>query len=158
MTAIVVWVLAAALLAASAPASSAQSFSSHRPYLGRVEEGSSITVVATFFDSATPPVPQAPDQVDCWLWRKGVDTATTPPTFACETVTAPGTAVVELHLSPLATRIVHPDSTSTERHVISVRAIKGAAYILLHGEFDIINDPGITVNPDTGVPEPVLPE
>lgn len=155
MTTTAAWALAATL-AMVAP-SVAQSFSSHRPYLGRVHEGASLTVTAQFFDSATPPVPQAPDQVDCWVWQKGVDPDVVPPLYACDTVLDPGVSAVQIQLSPLATRIAHPDSTSTERHQITVRGRKGTAYIPLHGEFDVISDPGLVVDPTTGVPGPVLP-
>ncbi len=130
---------------------------SHRPYLGRVQEGMSLRVTASIFDSSPTPVPVLPDVVDCWVWSKGVDPSVTPPLYTCPTVIAPGIADVPLDLSPLATQIVDPDMTSTERHYIKVLAQAAGKYIPLEGEFDVISDPGIVVDPTSGVPGPVLP-
>lgn len=132
-------------------------FTAHRTYLGKVPEGMSITVTASFFDSSPTPVPIDPDIVDCWVWNKGVDPTVTPPLFTCTTVTAPGVSDVPLDLSPLVTQIVDTDMTTTERHYIKVIGQAAGKFIPLEGEFDVISDPGLVVDLTSGIPGPVLP-
>jgi len=131
--------------------------SSHRQYLGRVPEGASTVVVASFFDSAPTPIPAIPDAVDCWVWRAGVDPAQVSPLFVCDTIEDPATADVAVELSPLATQVVDPNSTSTERHRIQVFGDVDGVITILEALFDVIANPGLVVDPVTGVPGPVLP-
>jgi hypothetical protein len=130
---------------------------SHRRYLGTVPEGASTVVVASFFDSAPTPIPVLVDVVDCWVWEKGVDPTQVAPLFICETIEDPSGPDVDLELSPLATRIANPNSTSTERHYLKALGEKDGTFVPLEGEFDVISDPGLVVDPTTGVPGPVLP-
>lgn len=141
-------------LPAAAPA---QMYTSHRSHLGRFQEGQSTKVTASFVDSSPTPQPAEPDVVNCWVWQKGVDPAKVAPLYTCETIEDPGTAAVEIFLPPLATRISSPNSTATERHYIKVLGQADGYYIPLEGEFDVISDPGLVVDPDTGIPGPVLP-
>lgn len=144
-------------LVVAAPLRAQQTFSSHRTYLGSVAEGLSMTVTASFFDSSPTPQPINPDVVDCGVWKKGVDPKVTAPLFSCSTINDPGVADVALELSPLATQVVDPDATSTERHYIKVLGQADGKFIPIEGEFDVVSDPAVAVDPDTGIPGLVVP-
>lgn len=147
-------ILLATLVAASAHA---QTFGSHRTYLGKVQEGQSLRVTASFVDNSPTPQPVVVDEVQCWVRMKGEDPAKVAPLYTCPVIDNPGVAAVPIDLAPLAAQLYDEDSTSTERHRVSVLGRVGSTYIPLEGEFDVVSDPGIYVDPDTGVPMPVLP-
>lgn len=133
-----------------APAA-AQTFTSHRVIFDKqVPECGVATLTIDYHDSATPPLPITPDTVSWRAYRKGDDPKKVAP-IATGGPIVPVASKVPITLPTAAHRVVGANATSTERHTVITLASKDGDMIPITVEYDVVADPALFVDENTGL-------